>query len=140
MPQVSLGGPFLPPQLFLLPFLLLPSMDQWGLVVLQGRESLGRAGGAGLPHLGPAWKERGGRGSDGHEVDFCAGVAFWEGCGHSGFEFTQPKPVVMISLCSLFLKKKKRVCVTRKPQMFMVNFLSTEDDASKKHIKKYHTM
>lgn len=78
-------------------------------------------------------------GSDGHEVDFCAGVAFWEGCGRSGFEFTQPKPVVMISLCSLFLKKK-RVCVTRKPQMFMVNFLSTEDDASKKHIKKYHTM
>lgn len=59
MPQVSLGGPFLPPQLFLLPFLILPSMDQWGLVVLQGRESLGRAGGAGLPHLGPAWKERG---------------------------------------------------------------------------------
>lgn len=47
-----------------------------------------------------------------YEVDFCAGVAFWRGCGGSGFALIQPNSPVIISLCLLFLKEKKKHCIT----------------------------
>ena len=47
-----------------------------------------------------------------YEVEFCAGVTFWRGYGGSGFEFIQPNSLVIISLCSLFLKEKKKNCIT----------------------------
>lgn len=90
-----------------------------GVCGAQGRESPGEGRwGCRAPSC-LLWDKGGRRGKEEplleHEVDFSAGVGFWRGCGCSGFEFTQPNPLVMISLCSLFLKKK-RVCVTSKPK------------------------
>lgn len=88
-------------------------------VLLQGRESPGK-GRWGWTQLRAGTNVEG-EGKEEplmeHEVDFWAGVAlFGEGVDAVGFEFTQPNPLVMISLCSLFLEEKKRVCIKRKPK------------------------